>query len=93
MNNEYGTCPVCNGTGKLPLTDNDKRYSWNKDRTHKECYNCGGQKMYGNGIGQVRLNKAGEPCVHKYTRRTVGRCLTEYRCSECGDSYQIDSGD
>lgn len=93
MNIEYGTCPVCNGTGKLPLTDNDKRYSWDKDKTHRECYNCGGQKMYGNGIGQVRLNKAGESCVHKYTRRTVGRCLTEYRCSECGDSYEIDSGD
>jgi hypothetical protein len=49
--------------------------------------------MYGRDTSQVRLNKAGEPCVHKYTRRTVGRCLTEYRCSECGDRYEIDSGD
>ena len=49
--------------------------------------------MYGNGIGQVRLNKNGDPCTHKYTSRTIGRCLTEYRCSECGDRYEIDSGD
>lgn len=93
MNIEYGTCPVCNGTGKLPLTEDDKRYSWNRDRTHKECYNCGGQKMYGRGTGKVRLNKNGEPCVHKYTSRTIGRCLTEYTCSDCGDRYEIDSGD
>ena len=93
MNIEYGTCPVCNGTGKLLLTADEQKCSWNKDQTHKKCYNCGGQKMYGRDTSQVRLNKAGEPCVHKYTRRTVGRCLTEYRCSECGDRYEIDSGD
>jgi hypothetical protein len=49
--------------------------------------------MYGKGRGQVRLNKDGVPCTHKYTSRTIGRCLTEYTCSECGDRYEIDSGD
>jgi len=93
MTIEYGTCPVCNGTGEVPLTDYDKRWSWNKDKTHKQCSNCGGQYMYGKGRGQVRLNKDGVPCTHKYTSRTIGRCLTEYTCSECGDRYEIDSGD
>ena len=90
---EYGTCPVCNGEGKVPLTEQEKKWSWNKDRTHAECYNCGGQYMYGKGRGQVALNKEGNPCVHKYSSRNVGRCLTEYTCDNCGDRYQIDSGD
>lgn len=90
---EKDTCPVCNGVGQLPLTEHDKKWSWNRDRTHKECYNCGGQYMYGKGRGQVALNKEGKPCVHKYTSRTIGRCLTEYRCENCGDRYEIDSGD
>jgi len=93
MNVEYGTCPVCNGSGKVPLTENEKRYSWNKDKTDRECHNCGGQYMYGTAKGQVRLNKDGVPCTHKYTSRNVGRCLTEYTCTDCGDRYQIDSGD
>ena len=93
MTTEYVTCPVCKGFGKLPLEESEKRYSWNKDRTHKECCNCGGQYMYGKGHGTVQMNKNGEPCTHKYTGRTVGRCLTEYTCSDCGDRYQIDSGD
>ena len=93
MTIEYGTCPVCNGSGQVPLTPNEKSYSWNKDKTHRDCSSCGGQYMYGKGRGQVRLNKDGVPCAHKYTSRTIGRCLTEYTCSECGDRYEIDSGD
>lgn len=88
-----GTCPVCNGTGKLPLTEHELKYSWNKDKTHRECHNCGGQYMYGTGRGQVRLNKEGIPCTHSYMWETIGRCLTRYTCSDCGDSYTIDSGD
>ena len=93
MTIEYGTCPVCNGFGQVLLTENEKRYSWNKDKTHRDCSNCGGQYMFGSGRGQVRLNKDGVPCTHKYTSRTIGRCLTEYTCSDCGDRYEIDSGD
>jgi DnaJ-class molecular chaperone len=42
---EYGTCPVCNGSGQVLLTANEKSYSWNKDKTHRDCSNCGGQYM------------------------------------------------
>jgi hypothetical protein len=87
------TCSVCSGTGKVPLTADELQYSWNRNKTHRECSNCGGQYMYGRASGQVRLNGSGEPCVHKYTSCTVGRCLTAYTCSECGDRYQVDSGD
>lgn len=93
MKIEYGTCPVCNGSGKIQLTDRERSYSWNRDKTHRDCSNCGGQYMYGTAKGEVNLNKDGVPCTHRYTSRTVGRCLTEYTCEECGDRYQIDSGD
>jgi len=49
--------------------------------------------MWGQPRGQVPLNREGKPCQHLYKSRTVGRCLTEYVCEHCGDSYQIDSGD
>ena len=93
MREGYGVCPVCNGTKEVPLTEDEKRYSWNKDKTHRNCHNCGGQKMYGAPQGEVKLNKEGVPCTHKYRSRTVGRCLTEYTCENCGDRYEIDSGD
>lgn len=88
-----GTCPVCNGTCEVELTEREKAYSWYVGKTHRPCTNCGGQTMWGRATGQVPLNKDGVPCTHKYTSKTVGRCLTEYTCSECGHSYQIDSGD
>jgi hypothetical protein len=93
---EYGTCPVCNGTHRVPAGDNKYKHviaGYDKDTDTFACTNCGGQYMYGSPKGQVRLNRDGEPCHHKYSSRTVGRCLTEYTCSECGDRYQIDSGD
>ena len=94
----HGTCPVCNGTGRVPVPAHQQRYknvyaSYDADTDTLACGNCGGQYMFGTPKGQVRLNKDGQPCTHKYTSRTVGRCLTEYTCSECGDRYQIDSGD
>lgn len=88
-----GTCPVCNGSGKVLLTADELKYSWNKDKTERECSNCGGQYMYGQGTGKVTLRKDGTPCVHEYTSRTVGRCLTQYTCKHCITSFQIDSGD
>ncbi len=90
---EYGVCPVCNGTKEVPLTAAELKYSWNKDKTHRDCTNCGGQTMYGRATGQVPLNKEGQPCKHKYTSLTIGRCLTEYTCTDCGHRYEIDSGD
>jgi hypothetical protein len=95
---ERGTCPVCNGSGRVPVPAHQQRYKhvysgYDKETDTLACSNCGGQYMFGRPTGEVRLNKEGEPCKHSYSGRTVGRCLTEYTCSECGDSYQIDSGD
>ena len=93
---EYGTCPVCNGSGRVPAGDNKYKHviaGYDRDTDTFGCTNCGGQYMWGQPKGQVRLNRDGVPCTHRYTSRTVGRCLTEYTCTECGDRHQIDSGD
>lgn len=95
-----GTCPACNGTGHMPCPDYLRGYGqkngWYGYRAEDDtvtCTNCGGQTMYGRPSGQVLLRADGTPCLHEYTSRTVGRCLTEYTCKHCGSSYQIDSGD
>ena len=93
---EKGTCPVCNGSGRVAAGDNKYKHviaGYDKETDTFGCTNCGGQYMFGRPTGEVRLNQSGVPCTHKYTSKTVGRCLTEYTCSECGDRYQIDSGD
>lgn len=91
-----GTCPVCNGSGRKQAYDSPYKSvlaGYDEQTDTLPCTNCGGQYMYGRPTGQVRLNKDGEPCTHKYVSKTVGRCLTEYTCEHCGDRYQIDSGD
>ena len=93
-----GTCPVCNGSGRVAVPAHQQRYKtvyagYDAATDTLGCTNCGGQYMYGRPTGEVRLNKSGEPCKHSYTSKTVGRCLTEYTCEHCGDRYQIDSGD
>lgn len=90
------TCPVCNGSGRVPAGDYKYKnvvagYDHLTDTLR--CTNCGGQYMFGNPSGKVRANRDGEPCTHSYESKTVGRCLTEYTCRHCGDRYQIDSGD
>ena len=91
-----GVCPVCNGSGQVPLTDEEKSYSWNRDKTSKNCHNCGGQYMFGSASGLVPLNKNGDPCVHEYEANWPygrNRGITDYKCKHCGDSYTIDSTD
>ena len=93
-----GICPVCNGTGRRAVEAHNQRYKfitagYDPATDTLACNNCGGQHQYGRPTGRVPLNRAGEPCRHSYTSRTVGRCLTEYTCSDCGHSYTIDSGD
>ena len=97
---EHGTCPVCNGSGRMPTPDRLRQYAeqygwygYSKEDDRCTCTNCGGQTMYGQATGQVHLRPDGTPCTHEYTSATVGRCLTEYTCRHCGHSYQIDSGD
>ena len=88
-----GICPVCNGTKKIPLTEEEKKQWWYKDQTERECFNCGGSTMYGKASGFVRLRPDGTPCKHEYIGRNAGRCYTIYTCKHCGDFYDIDSGD
>ena len=93
---ERGVCPVCNGSGRVAAGDYQYKSviaGYDKDTDTLPCTNCGGQYMYSRPTGEVRLNKEGQPCKHKYTSKTVGRCLTEYTCEHCGDRYQIDIGD
>ena len=78
-----GTCPVCNGTGRVMT----------KALRTEECRNCGGQYMFGSPTGQVNLREDGTPCKHEYRGNNIGRCLNRYTCIHCGDGYTIDSGD
>lgn len=44
--------------------------------------------------GQRVLWWQGGACMHEHkTRRTVGKCLNEYRCEDCGYTETIDSSD
>jgi len=91
-----GTCPVCNGSGRVPA--GDAKYKnviagYDRETDTFQCTNCGGQYMFGRPTGEVPLNKDGDPCRHRYSSKKVGRCLTEYTCENCNDRYQIDSGD
>ena len=91
-----GTCPVCNGTCRVPAgnsTYKSVQVGYDKETDTLPCRNCGGQHMYGRATGEVRLRSDGVPCTHSYASQTVGRCLTDYTCSHCGDRYQVDSGD
>lgn len=100
MRENYGICPVCNGTGHRACPDNlrayGKQYGWygyrESDDTVK-CNNCGGQRMYGKPTGEVPLRKDGTPCKHEYVGVAHGRCYTIYSCKHCEDTYDIDSGD
>ena len=92
----YVTCPKCNGFGRIPAGDNKWKFISSgyreSDDTFK-CDNCGGQYMMGVPTGKVRFDKNNNPCYHSYKSQNVGRCLTQYSCEHCGDTYQIDSGD
>jgi hypothetical protein len=95
---ELGTCPVCNGSGRV-AADPDKSYrvvyGYDKDTHTLMCCNCGGQYQFAGGpTGRVRLRKDNqEPCVHEYRGVNLGRCYYGYTCQHCGDYYTIDSGD
>ena len=32
-------------------------------------------------------------CDHTFERKEIGRCLNRYTCTQCGESYEVDSGD
>jgi len=91
-----GTCPVCNGTkrqdaGQSPYRTHCAGYS-PADNTFP-CQNCGGQYMAGRPTGLVWHDKQDQPCHHQYEVTKIANCYREYTCTECGDTYSIDSGD
>lgn len=95
-----GTCPVCNGTKRMPATDEIRKYGkqsgwygYRADDDKCDCTNCGTQYMFGEPTGQVRLRPDGTPCKHEYTGENAGRCYTRYTCKHCNDTHHIDSGD
>ena len=97
---ETGTCPVCNGTGRRPCTEDLRHYAvkngwygYDPEDDTITCTNCGAQYQWGRPTGRVRLNKDGVPCTHSYISKIAGRCLHRYTCEHCGDQYDIDSGD
>jgi len=90
-----GTCPKCNGTGRMPATGAyaELLASFDKDANTMACDNCGAQYMFGMPTGDVRLRPDGTPCLHEYVGSQVGRCIWTYGCRHCGDKYTVDSSD
>ena len=92
-------CPVCQGTCRMPVPEQSQQYKnviagYDKHTDTFPCNNCGGQYMYGKPRGTVPLRADGTPCKHDYWRTpTQWRSVTKYKCAECGDTYEIDSGD
>jgi hypothetical protein len=90
----HDTCPVCEGTGLVPLKESELGYSWNKGKTHRQCTNCGGQTMSCKALGYTKIDPAtGKGCIHHVTERLAGRCYHIYTCTKCKFSYDIDSSD
>jgi hypothetical protein len=87
---KYGTCPVCNGSGRVPCPY-DKETPWLRAMsgydtvTHTSvCRNCGrvsGRLFVGPATGKVLINKDGVQCTHEYVARTKGY----YYCKHCND--------
>lgn len=98
MTHEMGTCPVCNGTTRVPVPEASQRYrhvlgGYDAATDTIPCSNCGGQYMFGTATGKVRVREDGTPCKHEYTGKNLGRCYNGYTCKHCGDYYTIDSSD
>jgi len=84
---KYGTCPVCNGSGRVPCPY-DKETPWligmpgYDTATHTSvCRNCGRERLCGPATGKVLINKDGVQCTHEYVARTKGY----YYCKHCND--------
>jgi len=92
---EYGVCPVCNGSTRVPAEGPFKTvvYGYDQATDTFPCNNCGNQYMFGTPTGQVRLNKNGVPCTHNYEGWTKGNSttLSEFTCLECGDKFEVDT--
>jgi hypothetical protein len=92
---EQGTCPVCNGTMRVPATGKYKKncYGYDEATDTFQCGNCGGQHQDLKPTGKVYLRADGTPCKHEYTSKCIGRCYNQYKCKHCLEVYNIDSSD
>ena len=94
-----GLCPCCNGTGRVPVPEDQQKYKhvmagYDRATDTFPCQNCGGQYMFGRPLGFTKLDpETGLGCKHTYVGRSAGRCLTTYTCTKCNSSYDIDSSD
>lgn len=100
--NGCAVCPACNGTKRLPLTDQDAwMRAWKGGLTQydpetdtKTCDNCGGQTMSMRALGYTAIRPGtNEGCLHKWKGESAGRCYTVYTCQFCFSRFDIDSGD
>lgn len=100
MTDRTGTCPVCNGSKRVPASGEHRHivYGYDRETDTFPCCNCGDQYQMGGGPkGVVALRPDGTPCTHAYQetgperRRMYG--WHEYTCQHCGDRHSIDSGD
>ena len=99
---DHGTCPVCNGSTRVPPRESLRRYlphiaGYDLSTDSLPCDNCGGQYMSLRAIGTVRLRADGTPCTHAYKETSTAEQAMygdhRYLCTHCGDAYRIDSGD
>lgn len=95
---QTGTCPVCNGTGRVDAGNGSYRtlcYGYRATDNTTICRNCGGQTMRMVATGVVPLRADGTPCTHDYIEDPGARRsgYHVYRCKHCNHMYDIDSGD
>jgi transcription elongation factor Elf1 len=95
MSASTGTCPVCNGTKRIPALGDSRHVVYGYDNATETfpCDNCGGQKQFELPTGLVPLRPDGTPCKHEYKGTKLGNCYWMYTCKHCGESHNIDSGD
>lgn len=101
MNNiplNHGICPVCNSSLRQDAGEGVYR-AWAAGYRAADntipCQNCGGQEMFGEPRGYVRLRADGTPCTHNYSVVQHARYSHVHSlvCSDCGATHELDSGD
>ena len=95
MMKDYGTCPVCNGSGHTPVAADDPHWPQYRKQGWMECQNCGGQTMMSKGLGITPKRAPDDEmgCLHEFVGSKAGRCYYVYHCKHCSARYDIDSGD
>lgn len=82
-------CHVCKGHGGWVLKFDAFPNATLKENRHFRCFcdHCWGH-------GWVEKGSPNDTCeMHEWERKSVGHCMTEYKCVKCGHSQKIDSSD